>query len=87
MVFCTCALLLGSNCCCAVLTWGVHGTHCCCLVSRDAGGTGLGLSIVSRIVHMMGGSIDVESEVGVGSTFTAEVSFPVVPTAAFAGTR
>ena len=38
--------------------------------TRDFGGTGLGLALTRQICQMMGGEISLESEVGVGSTFT-----------------
>lgn len=37
--------------------------------SRETGGTGLGLSIVKHVVQRHGGELDVESELGKGSTF------------------
>ena len=44
-------------------------------ISRKHGGTGLGLAIVRQITELMGGSIEVSSEAGRGSTFSVRLPF------------
>ena len=43
--------------------------------TRKYGGTGLGLTICRQIVHMMGGGIRLESDVGKGSMFSFQVTY------------
>jgi len=46
--------------------------------SKKYGGTGLGLALCRQFCRMMGGDVSVTSELGQGSTFTADVPAMVV---------
>ena len=50
--------------------------------TRRFGGTGLGLAISHDLAVMMGGGIEVQSQIGVGSTFTLRLRMPIQPAAA-----
>lgn len=45
--------------------------------TRKFGGTGLGLTITKQLVELMGGSLSVASDLGVGSTFSIEITLPI----------
>lgn len=49
------------------------------LRSRKTGGSRLGLAIAKAIIQAHQGSLNVESELGKGSTFTIQLPFNVTP--------
>lgn len=50
-----------------------------CTVSPELQGSGLGLSITQKLVEQMGGSIQVESTKGKGTTVSIKLSFELAP--------
>ncbi len=47
-------------------------------ITKKYGGTGLGLTITKEFVELMGGTLDVDTEPGVGSTFTITITLEVM---------
>ncbi|SDX41427.1 ATP-binding protein [Marinobacter mobilis] len=43
--------------------------------SRQHGGTGIGLALVQKLVELMGGHVNLDSDLGIGSSFSVEIPF------------
>lgn len=43
-------------------------------MNLNQGGTGLGLQICKKIIQKMGGKISIQSQIGVGTTFTIDLT-------------
>ncbi|GHT45938.1 hypothetical protein FACS189454_06260 [Planctomycetales bacterium] len=55
--------------------------------TRKYGGVGIGLTVTREIVELMGGKINVASEVGKGTSFTFSCAFPIAGDTAAADTN
>lgn len=51
--------------------------------TRKFQGSGLGLSITRQLCEMMGGTIEVDSTLGAGSTFIVDIPLPIEPDSSF----
>lgn len=51
--------------------------------TRKFQGSGLGLSITRQLCELMGGTIEVDSELGKGATFIVDIPLPINPEASF----
>ncbi|MEM9007478.1 MAG: HAMP domain-containing sensor histidine kinase, partial [Cyanobacteria bacterium P01_F01_bin.86] len=47
--------------------------------AKNVSGTGLGLAVVRKCLDLHGGTIDIESQVGIGTTFTVELPWEEQP--------